>query len=216
MKRTTKVVTRFDVDEEFYVEVIPCKRDNENWLEFTLCKENHGMKVFMFGVLEEDFPEEKWEEMIEANVDSHIESFEHDMELFEAVYEMELEVECEDECEYDCCGECLPFCDDCKCSDCGHCEIDGCCDCEKEPSIYEAIEIHNEHVESMQDLAECLMNVYPHCEETAVNDAFCKAYNGLVGNAIFLCCEANNIDGGKWMTTEDWYVVEKDDEEVEG
>lgn len=192
MKRTTKVVTRFDVNDEFYVEVIPCKNDNETWIRFTLCKEDCTIKERMFGHLEEDCPEEMWEHIIETNIDEYIERFEHDMELLDTMYEMELEAECECEC---CCG---------------------CCDCEDEASIYEAIEMHNEHVESMQDLAECLMNVYPHCEETAVNDAFCKAYNGLVGNAIFLCCEANSIDGGKWMTTEDWYVVEKDDEEVEG
>ena len=191
MKRTTKVVTSFDVNDDFYVEVIPYKHDNEDWLEFTLCKNNYAIKQFMFGLLANECPEEEWEELIEANVEDYIEVFIHDMDIFDAVDEMEIEEECE--CECDCCC--------------------GCCDCEEELYIYEAIDAHNEHVEKMSDLAECLMDVYPDREETAVNDAFCKAYNGLIVNAIWLCCEANGLDNGKWMTTEDWHVVK---EEVEG
>lgn len=83
---------------------------------------------------------------------------------------------------------------------------------EIDSALLEAIEMHNDHVEKMQDLAQVLMDTYPDVEHTPVNDAFIAAFNGLVGNAIYLCCEASAY-GGSWMTTGDWQVVEKD---VEG
>ena len=60
----------------------------------------------------------------------------------------------------------------------------------------------------MQDLAQVLMDTYPEVESTPVNDAFSEAFNSMIGNAIYLCCEANGYCGAKWMTTGDWKVVE--------
>ena len=77
--------------------------------------------------------------------------------------------------------------------------------------VYEAIEMHNEHVDKMQTLAEALIDQYPDIEETPVNQIFCEAFAGIVGNAIYLCCEANNIDNCVWQTTGDWHVVKDDD-----
>jgi hypothetical protein len=75
-------------------------------------------------------------------------------------------------------------------------------------NILEAIEMHNEHVDKMQELAEVLLKTYPDVENTPVNNVFCEACNGIVGMSIWLCCEMNSIDVGKWMTDENWHVVE--------
>lgn len=83
------------------------------------------------------------------------------------------------------------------------------CDCEhrhKVNGVWEAIEMHNEHVDKMFELGEALLAQYPDIEETPINKAFCEAYNGIVGNAIYLCCEANSLEHG-WATDDDWHVV---------
>jgi hypothetical protein len=95
--------------------------------------------------------------------------------------------------------------------DCEHCyEIK---DAEIDGSLLEAIEMHNNHVDKMQDLAQSLLDTYPEVESTPVNDAFGEAFSSLIGNAIYLCCEANSYGDCKWITTGDWKVVEDD---VEG
>lgn len=96
--------------------------------------------------------------------------------------------------------------DDCDCDTCcadDEGEIDG--------SLLEAIEMHNNHVEKMQDLAQTLMDNIPNVEDTPIDKAFGEAFNSLIGNAIYLCCEANGYDGGKWMTTSDWCVMRDED-----
>ncbi len=71
MKKSTYTTTRFDIDDDFYVEVSP----NKDMFEFVLCMENYGIKSFMFGLYKKDCPEEMWEEMIENNVEDYIDSF---------------------------------------------------------------------------------------------------------------------------------------------
>lgn len=71
MKKTTYVTTRFDVNDDFYVEVSP----NGELIEFVLCMNNYGMKSYMFGMYEKDCPKETWEELIENNIEDYIDSF---------------------------------------------------------------------------------------------------------------------------------------------
>ena len=93
-------------------------------------------------------------------------------------------------------------------------DCDDACPCSPdgmfEPPVFEAIDMHNEHVDKMQELAEALLAEYPDIEDTPVSKAFCEAFDGLMGNAIYLCCEANRIDEDRWVTTEDWHVICED------
>ena len=173
MKKSSYTVTRFDVDNEYYVEVTPYFEHNEEYLDFTLCKERYGFKSFMFGLKKQDCPESEWENMIESNVYDYISSFEEDIEILESAFEKE-------------------YFTDNSCID---------------DSLLEAIEMHNNHVDKMQDLAQTLMDTYPDVENTDVDKAFGEAFNSIIGNAIYLCCEANGFNNGKWGTTEDWHVV---------
>lgn len=79
MKKSTYTTTRFDVVDNFYVEVSP----NKDMLEFVLCMENYGIKSFMFGLYKKDCPEEMWEEIIENNVEDYIAMFLDDMDYLE-------------------------------------------------------------------------------------------------------------------------------------
>lgn len=81
-------------------------------------------------------------------------------------------------------------------------------------SVYEAIDIHNEHVDKLQAFGKALLEQYSNVEETPINEAFCEVFNGAIGNAIYLCCEANELEGEvNWMTTADWHVVDKVEED---
>ena len=80
MKKSTYTTTRFDVDKKFYVEVSP----NEDIFEFVLCRDNYKIKSYMFGLLKEDCPEEKWEEIIKNNVIDYIIMFLNDMEHWDS------------------------------------------------------------------------------------------------------------------------------------
>ena len=71
MNKTTYTTTRFDVDDDFYVEVSP----NEDCFDFVLCMNNYGLKLHMFGVCSKEFPESTWEKMIEELVDGYIDVF---------------------------------------------------------------------------------------------------------------------------------------------
>ena len=93
--------------------------------------------------------------------------------------------------------------------DCEHCYQDE--DIKIDGSLLEAIEMHNNHVEKMQDLAQTLMDNIPNVEGTPIDKAFGEAFNSLIGNAIYLCCEANSYGGCKWMTTDDWCVTRDED-----
>ena len=163
----------------FFVDLIPDTK-HVGYTDFWLGHEDYGCKDFMFGINHKDCAtDEAAQDFIIRNVCEYIEGFVN--EYFN---------------DYD----------DRDCDNCGCCEDD---ESEIDCDLLEAIEMHNDHVEKMQDLAEILMNTYPNVESTPVNDAFIYAFNGLVGNAIYLCCEANSY-GGKWMTTSDWKVVDDD------
>lgn len=73
--------------------------------------------------------------------------------------------------------------------------------------ILDLIDIHNKHVDKMNEFAKVLLETYPDVENTPVNKAYSEAFNGVIINAVSLCCEANSYDGGKWMTDEDWHVM---------
>lgn len=78
MKRSTYITTRFDIDDDFYVEVSP----NKDMFEFVLCMENYGIKSFMFGLYKKDCPEEIWEELIKNSIEDYIVCF------YENVYDV--------------------------------------------------------------------------------------------------------------------------------
>lgn len=71
MNKTTYTVTRFDVSYDFYVEV----SEEKNVINFVLCRENFGIKTFMFGINKEDAPLEAWERFIINNVDFYINDY---------------------------------------------------------------------------------------------------------------------------------------------
>ena len=77
-------------------------------------------------------------------------------------------------------------------------------------SLYEAIDLHNDHIEKMLNLGKML---FDKCDNTTIIDTFCDAFNGVIGTSILLCCEANSREYEPvWMTTEDFFVVKKDKE----
>ena len=73
--------------------------------------------------------------------------------------------------------------------------------------ILDLIDVHNKHVDKMLELADALFNIKPEIVDTPIDKAFSEAFNGVIINAISLCCEANSFDGGKWMTDENWHVM---------
>ena len=96
----------------------------------------------------------------------------------------------------------------------GECDCECCCEneeCEIDGSLLEAIEMHNNHIGKMQDLAQVLMDNIPNVDDTPIDKAFGEAFNSLIGNAIYLCCEANGYDKGGWCTTGDWCVMRDED-----
>lgn len=167
MNKSTYMVTRFDVNDEFYVEVYPYTQDGNEYIGFTLCKNRYAINSFMFGILKKSCPEYEWERLIKANVDEYIDMFYEDMEALDGAYDSNYEIS---------------------------------------SSLLEAIEMHNEHVDKLMALGYALLEWYPNVDNTPVSKAFCEAMNGIIGNAIYLCCEANSTDSGKWYTTEDWHV----------
>lgn len=167
MNKSTYMVTKFDVNNEFYVEVYPCTCDGNEYIGFTLCKNKYAIKSFMFGVPKANCPEYDWERFIKDNVDEYIDMFYEAMETLE--------------CEYD-------------------------FDHEVTANVFEAIEMHNEHVDKLKRLGCTLLEWYPDADDTPVGRAFCEAFDGVIGNAIYLCCEANSADDRKWYTSEDWHV----------
>lgn len=71
MNKTTYTTTRFNVSDDFYVEV----SEEKNIINFVLCRENFGVKSFMFGLNKKDAPPETWEELIKNNVYDYIPDF---------------------------------------------------------------------------------------------------------------------------------------------
>lgn len=101
MVKTSYTVTRFDVGYQgFYVEVTPYMHGEEQWLEFTLCKEECDIERFMFGVKASTATEDEWESLIMGNLltDGYIADFYDDMAAFAEPEDDD------DECE--CCGKC--------------------------------------------------------------------------------------------------------------
>lgn len=85
MKKTIYTTTRFDIDNEFYVEVSPgTNLRGEEMIEFVLCMQNYGMKFFMFGLHKEYCSEDTWEEIIMENIKDYIELFLENMDCLES------------------------------------------------------------------------------------------------------------------------------------
>ena len=168
-----------NIYDGFFVDLMPDMK-HDGYTEFWLGHDDYGCRDFMFGIHSKDCDtDESAQDFIVRNVCEYIEDFVHE--------HFDDEIECD--------------CESCNC----------CCE-DDEPNIdgalLEAIEMHNNHVDKMQDLAQVLMDTYSEVESTPVNDAFSEAFNSMIGNAIYLCCEANGYGGVKWMTTGDWKVAE--------
>ena len=168
-----------NIYDGFFVDLMP-DMNHDGYTEFWLGHDDYGCRDFMFGINSKDCDtDEKAQDFIERNEWQYVEDF---VDKY-----------------FDDYGDC----------ECEHC--DGCCEDDEsdiDGGLLEAIEMHNNHVDKMQDLAQALMDTYPEVESTPVNDAFSEAFNSMIGNAIYLCCEANGYGGVKWMTTGDWKVVE--------
>lgn len=172
----------------FFVDVMP-DLNNDKFNEFWLGHDNYTYREFMFGICNHDCDTDMGAlNLIERNVREYVDAF-VDKHF-----------------------------DDCGCKHCD-CDCDCCCDCDDEfvesydDVIFEAIDMHNEHVDKIEALAETLLDVYPDVDDTPVDKAFTDAFNSMIGQAILLCCEANCIDDGCWMTTDDWHVVRNEDVE---
>lgn len=72
MTASTYIITRYDVNTEFYVEVT----DLNGEVEFYLCKQNYSTKQLMFGLHSVDCPKETWESLIESSVYDYFDLFE--------------------------------------------------------------------------------------------------------------------------------------------
>ena len=75
MKKTKYITTRYDVNDDFYVEVSP----NGDVIEFVLCMKNYGIKSYMFGLCKKDCPKKNWEEMIKNSIGNYIDDFYSDI-----------------------------------------------------------------------------------------------------------------------------------------
>lgn len=74
-------------------------------------------------------------------------------------------------------------------------------------SLYEAIELHNSHVDKMLDFCRMLFNRFG--ENDPIIDEFLKVFNSAAGLGIYFCCEANSReDEPMWSMYEDFHVVE--------
>lgn len=168
-----------NIYDGFFVDLMPDTKHN-GYTEFWLGHDDYACRDFMFGITSNDCDtDEKAQDFIERNEWQYIEDF------------VDKYFDDDSGCECECC--------------------DGCCgneDVEIDGGLLEAIEMHNNHVEKMQDLAETLMDNIPNVDDTPIDKAVGEAFNSLIGNAIYLCCEANGYNNGKWMTTGDWKVVE--------
>lgn len=75
-------------------------------------------------------------------------------------------------------------------------------------SLYEAIDLHNEHVDKMLDLGYILFNMFD--KNDPVIDAFREVFNSAAGMSIYLCCEANSRERKPaWSVAENLYVIDE-------
>ena len=76
MKKTTYTVTRFDIENNFYVECTPL----DAVVEFYLCRTGYSLKMYMFGLYADQCPETMLEEIVENNVYDYIPDFLEEIE----------------------------------------------------------------------------------------------------------------------------------------
>lgn len=74
MIKTNKEIKRFDLENDFIVDVEKCA-DNE-WVDFWLYHKDCGIKAFMFGLYM--CAENDYEKFIENNVQEYIEAYKED------------------------------------------------------------------------------------------------------------------------------------------
>ena len=68
---------------------------------------------------------------------------------------------------------------------------------------------HNDTVNSMQLLANALVEHDKDIENTFVNDRFVEVFNNIMTNAVDLCCLANHEDENRpWGVDETGYVYD--------
>jgi len=71
MKKTTLTVTRYQLPDHFYVDVLAEKDEVSFWLGHREC----DIKEQMFAASAAFAPEGKWEEMIGENIDDYLEEY---------------------------------------------------------------------------------------------------------------------------------------------
>lgn len=71
MKKTTLTTIRYQLPEDFYVDVLTEKDEVSFWLGNRQC----DVKEQMFAASAAFAPEEKWESMIQDNIDDYLEDF---------------------------------------------------------------------------------------------------------------------------------------------
>lgn len=72
-------------------------------------------------------------------------------------------------------------------------------------SLYEAIDLHNDHVDKMLDF--CRMLFYRFGENDPIIDDFIEVFNSAAGLGIYFCCEANSRENEPvWSMYEDFHV----------
>ena len=64
IKKTDKTYEVYKVSNNYYVEIENTIEDNKKWIEVWLCKENYGIKKYMFGIEKT----EDYLDIIERNV----------------------------------------------------------------------------------------------------------------------------------------------------
>ena len=71
MKKTKVEIIKYEITNDFFVEVT----ENDKTVEFWLCAYDYGIKSLMFGLFKKDCKPEEYEEMILSNVKEYITSY---------------------------------------------------------------------------------------------------------------------------------------------
>ena len=71
MNKTTYIITCFELENGFFVDVL----EEAGTIEFYLYKKTCGIKMFMLGLLKESAPPYKWEKIINDNVFDFIQTY---------------------------------------------------------------------------------------------------------------------------------------------
>lgn len=78
MKKTELKVTRYEIDENFMVDVEII--ESQNLVYFWLSHKDYAIKAFMFGLNKEDAPESEWADLINNNIYTYMYFYMQDRE----------------------------------------------------------------------------------------------------------------------------------------